>query len=282
MTDSKKTLRALGKTIEQAADAIEDRIGDAANESREIAPLVDEARKLTWWGHARRFWPLLLIAIAALVFVFSGAWKQLHLDHLDAHYTLLLHWSETHPLLFRVGLVAAVAGITSIGMPGGAVIIISGGVFIGMIESALYAVIADGIGSTVLFLAARRAMQGGDHRPSGALVERLRAGFGEHPISYALFLRLVPVFPFGAVSVALAWLGCRYRMFLATSMLGITPSLLIYAAIGASLAPMLAAQQSIDASLLGQPRFMLPLVALAVLSLIPVLLGLKRSPRVPR
>lgn len=282
MTDPKDSLRALGKTIERAADVIEDRIEDATQESRAIEPLVNEARRLPWWGHARRFWPLLLIGILALAFVFSGAWRQLHLERLDDHYALLLQWSTMHPVLFRLALVAALAGITAIGMPGGAVLIIAGGVVLGAVECALYAVFADGIGSSLLYLAARRAMDGDAHRPTSAMVEKLRSGFNAHPISYALFLRLVPVFPFGAVSVALAWLGCRYRMFLATSMIGVFPSLLIYAAIGSSLAPMLAAQQKIDASLLGQPRFLLPLLALAVLSLIPVLLGLKRAPRVPR
>lgn len=282
MTDTQDKLRALGKRLEHAAEVIEERIDDAADESRAIEPLVEAARKLPWWGHARRFWPLLLIAMAALVFLASGAWRQLHPQYLDEHYAWMLHWSELHPVLFRLALVLSLAMITAMGMPGGVVLVIAGGVIIGTVESALYAVIADGIGSSILYLAARRAMDGGALRPSSGLVEKLRAGFGEHPVSYALFLRLVPVFPFGAVSVALAWLGCRYRMFLTTSMIGVLPSLVIYSALGASLAPTLAAHQSIDSALLSQPRFILSLIALAVLSLIPVLLGLKRTPRVPR
>ncbi len=282
MTDTQEKLRALGKRLGHAAEVIEERIDDAADESRAIEPLVEAARKLPWWGHARRFWPLLLIAIAASLFVASGTWRQLHPELLDEHYAWMLDWSNLHPLLFRLGLVLGLATITAMGMPGGVVFVVAGGVIIGTVESALYAVIADGIGSSLLYLAARRAMDSGDLRPSSKLVERLRAGFAEHPVSYALFLRLVPVFPFGAVSVALAWLGCRYRMFLTTSMAGVLPSLIVYAAIGASLAPTLAAHQPIDSSLLSQPRFMLPLLALAVLSLIPVLLGLKRTPRVPR
>jgi len=282
MTDSHEKLRALGKTIGHAADVIEDRIEDAAHESRAIEPLVEEARRLPWWGHARRFWPLSLIALTALVFVFSGAWRQLHLDRIDDHYVLLMQVAEHHPILFRLGLVAGLVVITAIGMPGGAVLIIACGVVLGTIECALYSVLGDGIGSTLLYLAARRAIEGGAQNPTTTLIEKLRSGFNAHPVSYALFLRLVPVFPFGAVSVALAWLGCRYRMFLATSMVGVFPSLLVYAGIGAGLAPTLAAHQAIDASLLSQPRVLVPLIALGVLSLIPVMLGLKRSPRVPR
>ncbi len=282
MPDSPNKLRALGKTLEHAAEVVEERIEDAALESREIAPLVDEARRLPWWGHVRRFWPLLLIAAAATLFVLSGAWRELHLDRLDDHYTRLSLWSVAHPIGFRLGLVAALASLTAIGLPGGVVLVVMGGVFLGIFEGALYAVSADGIGATLLYFAARRTINDGDQKPSGALIERLRSGFARHPISYALFLRLVPVFPFGAVSVALAWLGCRYRLFLVTSMVGVLPSLVVYAALGSSIAPTLAAHLPIDTALFSQPRFLIPLVVLAALSLIPVLLGLRRAPRIPR
>jgi uncharacterized membrane protein YdjX (TVP38/TMEM64 family) len=282
MTDPTEKLRALGKTLEHAAEAVEDRIEDVAQESRDIAPLVEEARRVPWWGHVRRFWPLVLIAIAAAVFVFSGAWHELHLDRLDQHYDQLSIWSHAHPLLFRLGLILTLAAVTAMGLPGGAVLVLAGGIFLGVIEGALYAAIGDAIGASLLFLAAQRAMNDGDNHPSSALVERLRTGFSEHPVSYAMFLRLVPLFPFGAVSVALAWLGCRYRMFLWTTILGVLPSLIVYAAIGAGVAPTLEAHLDIDAGLFAQPRFLIPLIVLALLSLIPVLLGLRRAPRIPR
>ena len=281
MSDPAAKLRALGKTIEHAAETVEDRIEDAALESREIEPLVAEARRVPWWGHVRRFWPLLLLALGELAFVLSGAWRELHLDRLDQRYADLSHWSAVHPLLFRLGLVLALSSLTAMGLPGGAVLVLAGGIFLGVIECAFYAVLSDGIGASILFLAARRAVNDGDNLPSSALVEKLRSGFAQHPVSYAMFLRLVPVFPFGAVSVALAWLGCRYRLFLWTTMVGVAPSLVIYAAIGASIAPTLAARQPIDSALLAQPRFLVPLAVLALLSLAPVLLGLRRTPRMP-
>ncbi len=282
MTDPKEKLRALGKTLELAAEVVEERIEDAALESREIEPLVEQARRVPWWGHVRRFWPLLLIAIAAVAFLWSGAWRELQLDRLEDRYDQLKVWSQAHPVMFRLGLVVALTALTTMGLPGGAVMVIVGGIFLGIIEGALYCIIGDGIGATLLYLAAKRAMNDGDDHPTGALVERLRTGFSQHPVSYALFLRLVPVFPFGAVSVALAWLGCRYKMFLTTSIVGIVPAQLVYAALGASIAPTLAAHQPINSALFSQPRFVVPLVVLALLSLVPVLLGLRRAPRIPR
>ncbi len=258
------------------------KMADAVSEARELEPLLVAARQSRPWRHVRRFWPLALIVLAASVFVASGAWKTLHISELASNFVALSAWSEAHPVLARATLVLALATIVSMGVPGGIVLVIASGMFLGTIEGGLLSVLGDGIGATVLFLAARRAMQDDGGSQRSALVARLRDGFAEHPLSYALFLRLVPVFPFGAVSVALAWLGCRYRLFVTTSMLGVLPSSIVYAALGAGLGDTLAQNEQVNLSLLSQPKFLLPLLALALLSMVPVLLKLRRAPRVPR
>ena len=96
-------------------------------------------------------------------------------------------------------------------------------------------------------------------------------------MSFAFFIRIVPAFPFGVASVALAWLGCRYRLFVLSSSLGVLPSSLIYSAIGAGVSGALANHEQISLSILAEPRFAIPLVALAVLALLPALLGFRRK-----
>lgn len=266
-----------------APDAPADgKVADAVSEVRQLEPLLVVARQSSPWQQVRRFWPLALILLAASVFVASGAWRNLHIRELASNFVALSSWAAAHPLLARATLVLALATIVSIGVPGGIVLVVASGMLFDTIEGALWSVLGDGIGATVLFLAARRAMPDNGGSQRSALVARLRDGFAEHPLSYALFLRLVPVFPFGAVSVALAWLGCRYRLFVATSMLGVLPSSIVYAALGAGLADTLARREEVSLSLLSQPKFLLPLLALALLSMVPVLLKLRRAPRVPR
>lgn len=281
-TDAEPKSSGAAHAIEHAAEAIEQRVEAARLGALEISPLVSVARQLPWWGHVRRFWPFLLIAGVAVAFIASGAWRQLHLDVLAQNFQTLQSWSSGHPLLARLSLVLMIAVIIAIGMPGAVVLVVAGGMLFGSLQAAAYSVLGDGLGASLLFLAARRAMDDGDDSPSSALVARLRQGYAEHPISYAMFLRLVPVFPFGAVSVALTWLGASYRLFLTTSMLGVLPALLVYAALGAGLADAIAHHESIGTATLSQPKFLLPLIALALLSLVPVLFGLRRTPRVPR
>lgn len=282
MPETKNPLRALGKSIEHAAETVEDRIEDAVAGSREIEPLIAVAEQVPWWGHVRRFWPALIVLTALAAFFFSGAWREINVDGLNRHYAQLSAWSLEHPITFRFGMIALIAGMTSFGLPGTGLIIVAGGIFLGIVEASIYAVLADGLGANFLFFAARRAIYQGDTPASIGMVDGLREGFAKHPMSYALFLRVVPVFPYGPVSVALTWLGCNYRMFLFTSMAGVLPSVIVYSAIGASIAPTLAAGQAISAEVLTQPHFYIPLLGLALLSLIPVFMGLKKAPRLPR
>jgi uncharacterized membrane protein YdjX (TVP38/TMEM64 family) len=61
------------------------------------------------------------------------------------------------------------------------------------------------------------------------------------------------------------------RTFALATVLGITPSTLIYASIGDTLGGVAEGEIALDSSVLTQPRFFLPLVGLAALALLPVL-----------
>ena len=66
-------------------------------------------------------------------------------------------------------------------------------------------VLAATIGATLVFLAARYLFADAARRRMGALGEKISAGFTENALSYLLFLRLVPLFPFFLVNLAPAF-----------------------------------------------------------------------------
>jgi uncharacterized membrane protein YdjX (TVP38/TMEM64 family) len=217
-----------------------------------------------------------LVALGAAV-VGSGLYHQLNLDTLAREHQTLAAWAERHPVLACAALVLSVATIISTGLPGSIVIIVAGGVILGTLKGALLAATGDTTGALILYFAARRLFMTRSTQPP-ALVKRIRAGFEQNPASFAFFIRLVPIFPFGATSVALAWLGCRLRLFVTSSWLGVLPSSFIYASIGAGLGGALEAHESISLNILAEPRFLLPLAGLGALALLPALFGLRRKP----
>jgi uncharacterized membrane protein YdjX (TVP38/TMEM64 family) len=245
-------------------------------EAQAIEPLVADAQAVQ--GRMRsllgRALPLLLLAALGVALVLGGVYEQLNLASVARYHAQLVALVDLHPVLVACGLAGAVAAIVSTGLPGGVVLVFVCGLLFGAWQGALISTVGDVTGGTILYVAARRLFAHGARPP--ALVEKIRAGFQRNPVSFAFFIRIVPAFPFGVASVALAWLGCRWRLFLASSALGVFPSSLIYAAVGAGIGDALSEPGKISLSILAEPRFSVPLFLLALLALLPALLGLRR------
>jgi uncharacterized membrane protein YdjX (TVP38/TMEM64 family) len=86
-----------------------------------------------------------------------------------------------------------------------------------------------------------------------------------------LILRLLPIFPFFIVNLGAALVGVRFPVFLLTTFFGIMPGTFVFASIGNGISVLLQAGQQPDLSVMTDPQILGPLVALALLSLAPVL-----------
>lgn len=82
---------------------------------------------------------------------------------------------------------------------------------------------------------------------------------------YILTLRLIPLVPFWLVNIAAA-LAHAPRHAPAT-FLGIMPATFIYSSIGSGIGGMVARGQAPNADVIFEPRFLIPLAALSLLSL---------------
>ncbi len=102
--------------------------------------------------------------------------------------------------------------------------------------------------------------------------ETLRDGLAVDGFSYLLALRLVPLFPFWLVNLSAAVVGLRLAVFVPATLLGIAPTSFILSSVGAGVGTILAAGKTPDLSILFSPRILLPLAALALLSLLPAAL----------
>ena len=86
-----------------------------------------------------------------------------------------------------------------------------------------------------------------------------------------LILRLLPIFPFFIVNLGAALVGVRFPVFLLTTFFGIMPGTFVFASIGNGISVLLQAGQQPDLSVMTDPQILGPLVAMALLSLAPVL-----------
>lgn len=213
--------------------------------------------------------PLVLLIVTGAVLFSSGALDRLHPGHLLAHQALWQADILAHPWLTRLAYIGLLTVVVSTGIPGSLIMNLAGGFLFGAVQATLLSSVGQVLGSLLLFLASRYAF-GAGRREAPVLVEKLRHGFAAHPANYTLFLRFAPIFPFGAVTVALAWLRCPLWLFVGATALGGGIILVFESAIGAGLGHAMRLHHGFGLSLLFEPHLLWPLAALAVLSLVPL------------
>ncbi len=220
----------------------------------------------------RPFVPLLvLVAMGVAVFAFGL------LDRFDPHRiaqeeAALRGGIGAHPWLAALAQVGAMTLAIATGLPGAIVIVFAGGMLFGTLAGTALSTAGAMLGATILFFASRSAFaQGGGAEP--ALVARLRAGYQAHPFSYTVFLRLVPLFPFGAVTIALAWLRCPLWLFLVASAFGGAVMIAFESALGAGLLETIEREGAVSSSLFAHPQILWPALGMAALALVPIALG---------
>ena len=215
--------------------------------------------------------PLILLLLAGIVLLASGSLHALTPHELLVHQGELHAQIALHPWLTRLAYIGLLTLSVATGIPGTIVIILAGGFAFGVVDATITSSIGLTLGALILYLASRYAFGPGERRPP-ALVARLHHGYERHPVSYTLFLRFVPVLPFGAVTVALAWLRCPLWLFLGASWLGGTVSLIFETSVGAGLGDAMSRGNSFDIGMFMHRDVLLPLGAIALLALLPLLI----------
>ena len=221
----------------------------------------------------RAFVPLLILIAIGVAVAASGMLQHLAPDHIMAEQANWSHQIAEHPALAYITYIVVLTIAIATAMPGPLLVIIAGGMLFGMGRAIGLSLVGEVLGSLLLFYAARHAF-GAGKRPPPKFVERIRQGYQANPASYTLFLRFVPLFPFGGVTVALAWLRCPVWLFTLATALGGLVMLVFETAIGAGVSQSIAQGKGLSPDLILQPHIWLPLVGLGLLALIPV--GLQR------
>ena len=220
----------------------------------------------------RALLPLLILVAIGIGLLLSGALDRFAPSNLGNETERLRGLVQEYPVAAALTQIVVVMLGISTGIPGIVVLIFAGGMLFGVIGGTILSSIGTTLGATILFLASRSAFaQGTGSVP--LLVEKLRSGFHAFPLSYTMFLRLVPFFPFGGVTVALAWLRCPLWLFLTATGIGGTVMIAFETALGSGLAETIAREGQVSLSLFSHKRVIIPLLGMAVLALVPVVLG---------
>lgn len=241
------------------------------------APQAPEKAGKSGW--LRRFLPLFAIAGGLGLFFLLGFDRYLSFDALSENREWLVAQVEESPVTVALAFVLVYAVIVGLSIPGGALMTVTSGFLFGPFLGTAYAVVGATVGATAVFLAARTSLGEVMRAKAGPSVQRMREGFQANALSYLLFLRQIPVFPFWLVNLVPALIGVPLRTFVIGTGLGIIPGTLVYASLGNGLGTMMAAGERPDLGIIFQPAILLPILGLAVLALIPVIYKKVRARR---
>ena len=202
-------------------------------------------------GRPVKRWLPLLTLIAAMAVVFGMGWHRLlSFETIGRNYADLRSFIDTNLVgalaLYMVAYVAVVA----LSLPGGLVMTLAGGLLFGWQVGAVAAVVAATVGAGALFLIAKTSIGETLTKRAGPWLARLREGFQENALSYMLFLRLVPVFPFFIVNLAPALLGVPFSTYILGTFIGIIPGTVAFSVAGSGLGSVVEAQNAVHAACL--------------------------------
>ena len=218
-----------------------------------------------------RILPILVLAGGLGAFFILGGAEYLAFETFRDNREFLLDFVERNGVAAVLAYMAVYAVAIAFSLPGGAVLTLTGGFLFGTLSGGVITVVGATLGATVLFLAARTGLGEPLRARAGPAMKKIEVEFHENAWSYLLFLRLVPLFPFWMVNLALAFLGVELRIFVATTMIGIIPGTFVYASLGNGLGVIFDQGAMPELGIIFRPEILLPLLALSVLALIPVI-----------
>ncbi|MBS0243823.1 MAG: TVP38/TMEM64 family protein, partial [Proteobacteria bacterium] len=151
-------------------------------------------------GHATRWLPLVVIVAAAGLAFAMGWHRYLSFKTIGVNYQTLRTFIDANLILAILAYTGIYVAVVALSLPGALVMTLAGGLLFGWKIAAPATVVAATIGGSILFLVARSSFGETLAHRAGAAVAKLRDGFQENALSYMLFLRLVPLFPFFVVN----------------------------------------------------------------------------------
>ncbi len=126
--------------------------------------------------------------------------------------------------------------MAALSLPGAAVVSLAGGAVFGLVTGVLMVSFASTIGATLAFLFSRYMFKDWVQNKFGSKISTINQGIEKEGGFYLFTLRLVPVFPFFMINLAMGLTPIRARTFYWVSQLGMLPGTIVYLNAGTQLA----------------------------------------------
>ena len=179
---------------------------------------------------------LVLIGAGVAAFYFFDMQQYLSFESLKANRERLNFAFHENPIIFISGFVGIYFLTVALSLPGATVLTLTAGAIFGSVLGTFLVNAGATLGAMVAFLSARFIFRDWVENKFNEKLVFINNGISDNPISYLLFLRLVPLFPFFLVNLVLGVTQVRLSIYFLSTMIGIMPGSFVYANAGSNLA----------------------------------------------
>ena len=222
------------------------------------------------------------IIVIAAVAIFGAVYLRDYLtfETLAERREDLLAFRDANYLLTALMFIFTYVLIAGFSLPGATIATLTGGFLFSTFPGALFNIFGATLGATAIFVAARWGFGeklGARLEGSEGVVKKIKDGIDENQWSMLFFIRLVPAVPFFMANLVPSFLEVPLRRFVISTFFGIMPGAIVYTSVGAGLGEVFARGETPDLGIIFQPQILLPILGLALLSVLPILIKTVRG-----
>lgn len=177
---------------------------------------------------------LIIAALVASFFLFDLN-QYFSLEQIKAQQQALNEQVSANPLLAAGIFFAVYVLVTSLSLPGAALMTLLGGAVFGLGWGLLIVSFASTLGATLAMLISRFLLRDWVQARFGRRLDAINSGVEREGAFYLFALRLVPAFPFFLINLAMGLTRIRVGTFWLASQIGMLPGTLVYVNAGRQL-----------------------------------------------
>ena len=180
---------------------------------------------------------LIVAAIIILVILFKvlGLGQYLTLDYLKTSQDKFTQLYANHRLAVIAAYMTVYIVVTALSLPGAAVMTLAGGAMFGLWIGVLVVSFASTIGATLACFVARFLLRDWVQNKFGKKLSAINKGVEKEGAFYLFSLRLVPIFPFFVINLAMGLTTMKLLTFYWVSQIGMLPGTMVFVNAGKEL-----------------------------------------------
>ena len=179
---------------------------------------------------------LIIVGLGIIGFYLFDIQQYFSLESLKTSQDRLDIIYKENPIIFVSWFVGIYIFTVALSLPGATILTLASGAVFGSILGTFLVNVGATVGAAMAFLCARFIFRDLVEKKFSDKFEPINNGISRNPISYLLFLRLVPLFPFFLINLILGVTQVRLPIYILCTMIGILPGSFIYANAGSNLA----------------------------------------------